>query len=155
LDRLHFCLVSADGSQLEVLSERHLGSGHPSIDPSGRFLLTDAYPKETWVVDASGEVPIRLLDLEVDEEVRLCTVPVALGAPRTARRKRNPVWRRLLGLARARSDTRGGSHYKLDPHPAWDRDSRRICFNGVSQGQRQVFVADVSGQTYQTHTLRD
>ena len=154
LRNIHFCFVSSDGTQLEVLSERHLGSGHPSIDPGGRFLLTDAYPREKWVVDASAEVPLRLIDLATDEEMRLCTVPVDLGAPRRVRRPRQPSWRRLLGPRRATRDAVGGSHFKLDPHPAWDRDSRRICFNGAPEGQRQVFVADVSAIQAAPYTSR-
>ena len=92
-----------------------------------------------------AKFPLRILDLESDTEMRLCTVPVDLGGPRRVKRKRKPAWRRLLGLGRAVTEVGGGSQFKLDPHPAWDRDSRRICFNGAPDGQRQVFVADVSG----------
>ena len=95
------------------------------------------------MVGASGEVPLRILDLESDSEIQLCTMPVDLGGPRKVKRKRRSRWQRLWGLRRAEKGS-SGSQFKLDPHPAWDRDSRRICFNGAPAGQRQVFVADVS-----------
>jgi Tol biopolymer transport system component len=142
---LRFCAVRADGSDLQVLSARHLGSGHPSVDPSGNYLLSDAYPRESWVVDDDGEIPIRILDLGSDEEVRICSIPVAMEQPRKAsrRRPRRTLWQRLRG-ARAERPVVGGSHFKLDPHPAWSRDSRSVCFNGAPDGRRQVFVADLS-----------
>jgi hypothetical protein len=146
LDNMLFCLVNADGSNLEVLSERHLGSGHPSINPSGRLLLTDAYPKQSWVVTKSGEIPLRILDLKTDRETQLCTVSVDLGGPGRAKSKSKPLalWPGIFGRGRSGRQTHTGSHFKLDPHPAWDHSGGRVCFNGAVDGQRQVFVAHLS-----------
>jgi hypothetical protein len=33
---------------------------------------------------------------------------------------------------------------RLDLHPAWDRDFSSVAFNGYVDGQRRVFVADMS-----------
>lgn len=32
---------------------------------------------------------------------------------------------------------------RLDPHPAWSNDYKKICFNGAPGGKRQVLVADL------------
>ena len=36
-----------------------------------------------------------------------------------------------------------GSHYKLDPHPVWSHNYKKVCFNGAPEGVRQVFIADL------------
>jgi len=112
---MRFCLYKHDGSDLRVLSEKHLGSGHPSIEGSGRYLLTDCYVWEPMAQE-NGEVPIRLLDLHTDQEEHICTIYTL----------------KLSDLLR------------VDPHPAWSADYRRVCFNGAPEGRRQVFVVDLS-----------
>ncbi len=114
---LRFCQFKYDGSDLEILSSKHPGGGHPSISPDGRYLITDAYPTEPVVLE-NNEIPIRLLDISSDEEAMICSVH-ALGP--------------------------GLKVLRLDPHPAWDRNYRKVCFNGAPEGVRQVFIADLSG----------
>jgi hypothetical protein len=116
---LRFCEFRYDGSELRALSERHVGSGHPSIAPNRRFLVADAYAHDS-VALGEGVVPIRLLDLRSDAIVELCSV-ATLGA--------------------------GAELLRCDPHPAWSRDSRRVCFNGTPEGRRQVMIADLEGLT--------
>ena len=118
---LRFCHFKFDGSEFRVLSEQFLGSGHPSMDRTGRFLIADAYPFEPVVVLPNKEVPIRLIRLGADEETHVCTV-YTLG-------KELP---------------KGGT-LRCDPHPCWSRDGRKVCFNGAPEGRRQVFVADLEG----------
>lgn len=127
---MRFCKFRYDGSGFTILSEKHPGSGHPSVDPSGRYLLADAYPKQTYVSGPDGEIPIRLLDLQHDEERILCTIANDVGG----------------GGKQYTDQTRreGGSQYKLDPHPVWRQDGRAVALNGAPEGRRQVFVADVS-----------
>ena len=94
------------------------GSGHPSVHPGGRFLLTDAYPGEPAGY-GDGTVPIRLLDLKTGEEkviARIQSRPAYVG-PR--------------------------KEMRLDAHPAWDRTGNYITFNGCPDGTRRVFIADV------------
>lgn len=124
-----FCSFRFDGSDFKVLSEKHLGSGHPSVDVSGKYLLADAYPKQSYIESADGEVAIRLLNLQNDSELQLCTIPNDVGG----------------GIKQALPEDRitGGSHHKLDPHPVWSRDYTKICFNGAPAGQRQIFIADL------------
>lgn len=127
--KMRFCMFKPDGSDLRVLSERHFGSGHPSVDRRSKYLIADSYPKQKWATSVNGEIPIRLIDLTADQERTICTVSVDVGASR------------YDFLARVR----GGSQFKLDPHPAWSRDYKKVCFNGAINGIRRVFVADLSG----------
>jgi hypothetical protein len=34
---------------------------------------------------------------------------------------------------------------RCDLHPRWSRDGRQVCFDSAHEGQRQVYIADVSG----------
>ena len=91
-----------DGSDFKILTDRFMGSGHPSIEPNSRFVVTDAYTKQTYVVN-NEEIPIRLIDLEKDAEHILCTISNNVG-----------------NEGKMYSDE-GGSQFKLDPHPTWSR----------------------------------
>lgn len=124
-----FCAFDYRGDQFTVLSEKHLGSGHPTMHPGSRYLLADAYPKQTYVVPESGEIPLRLIDLKYDTETIICTLPTDVGGGSNQYLPQDRIT--------------GGSHHKLDPHPAWNRDYTQICFNGAPGGRRQVFIADI------------
>lgn len=126
---MRFCQFKYDGTDFRILSERHTGSGHPSIDITGRYLLADAYPKQTYVVNANGEIPIRLIDLPSDEEQILCTIANDVGGKGAQ--------------YTAENSSQGGSGYKLDPHPVWSPDRQNIAFNGAPEGKRQVYIADL------------
>lgn len=115
-DKLRFCLFRYDGSDFKVLSENILGSGHPAFEKTGRYIFTDAYPREP-VSLPNGEVPLRLIDTRLDREQVAATI-FALG-------------RQEFAVLR------------LDPHPAWSRDGRKSCFNGAPEGRRQIFIADL------------
>jgi len=122
LDGKALCLVRAryDGSDLEVMTDAVLGSGHPSMHPNGRHVVTDAYPGEP-VAFGDGTVPIRLIDLETGTETclaRIRTVPPFTGPK---------------------------NELRVDPHPAWDRAFRRVAFNACPDGTRRVCLADLSG----------
>ncbi|HLT51164.1 MAG TPA: hypothetical protein VKZ93_04365 [Arenibacter sp.] len=121
-----FCQFKYDGSDFKVLSEMHMGSGHPSVNSDSTYLLADTYPKQKWVSSPKGEIPIRLLDLNSDEEQMICSVATNVGND---------------GKAYKKGAT--GSHYKLDPHPVWSYDYKKVCFNGAPEGKRQVFIADL------------
>ncbi|HWB94910.1 MAG TPA: hypothetical protein VG605_23810 [Puia sp.] len=125
-----FCQFRWDGGDFKILSERHPGSGHPSIGPDGRYLLADAYPKQGYIVGADGEIPIRLLDLRHDQERVICTMANDVGGGGKQYLEEN--------------EAVGGSQYKLDPHPVWHRNGRQVAFNGAPEGRRQVYIADLS-----------
>lgn len=114
-----------DDPNLEIVSVRYdgaemktifePGSGHPSFHPEGRYIITDAYPYES-VAFGNGDVPIRLIDTKAKTCINIARVPVSME--------------------------RG--EFRLDPHPAWDPSGRYVVFNGLSDGKRRVFIADVS-----------
>jgi len=122
-----FCQFKFDGSDFKVLSEQHLGSGHPSVNANSTYLLADTYPKQKWVPSPKGKVPIRLLNLNTDEEQMICSIATDVGNKGQAYKKGEP-----------------GSHYKLDPHPVWSHDYKKVCFNGAPEGRRQVYIADLT-----------
>ena len=111
--------VRYDGTGLRSLSDAVVGSGHPSLHPDGRHVVADAYPGES-VAFGDGTTPIRLIDLETGDDhclVRIRTAPDYSG-PR--------------------------NELRVDPHPAWDRECRRIAFNACPDGTRRVYIADLS-----------
>jgi hypothetical protein len=111
--------VQYDGRDLEVMGKRIVGSGHPSLHRNGRYVVTDAYPNEQ-VSFGDGTVPIRLLDLQAGKSntlIRINTTPAYSGP---------------------------ANELRVDPHPAWDREFRRLAFNAFVDGTRRVYVADLT-----------
>jgi len=115
---LRFTTVRHDGTDLQVLSGSCVGSGHPTLHPDGRHVLTDAYPHEP-VAYGDGTVPLRWIDTHDSRETALLRI-------------------RTLTAAEARQPA-----LRVDPHPAWDRGHTRFAFNACPKGHRQVFVADL------------
>jgi len=116
---MRFISARHDGANLKLLEPNIRGSGHPTLHPNGRTIVTDAYPKEP-VASGDGTVPIRVIDIEKGTEinaVRMQTVPAYAGPK---------------------------GELRVDPHPAWDSNYRRIAFNGFFGGTRRVYVADLS-----------
>jgi len=115
---LRFIRARYDGTGLSTLNDSVTGSGHPTMHPDGRHVLTDAYCGEP-VAFGDGTTPIRWIDLHSSEEkhlARIRTLPDFKG-------KRKQL--------------------RVDPHPAWDRDFKRIAFNACPHGKRKVFVAEL------------
>jgi hypothetical protein len=106
----------ADGDgEIEVLAPSLVGTGHPTLHPASRHLLTDAYPHES-VATGDGKVPLRWVDLTTGKETRWMQVradPAFTGPKRELR---------------------------VDPHPAWDRSFRRIAINAWDGSTRRVLV---------------
>jgi hypothetical protein len=118
---MRFVRARYDGRGLRTLAGDIPGSGHPTLHPNGRHVLTDAYPHEA-VAFGDGTVPIRLVDINAREEktlVRTQVVPPFSGPRREMR---------------------------VDPHPAWDYSFRRIAFNACPDRTRRVYVADLSSE---------
>lgn len=111
--QMEFVRFKADGTGLETVAPGRKGSGHPSLDPTGRYLLTDSYVSEGFR-NSQDDIPLRLIDLESNEERSLCWIHTKnLSGPR-----------------------------RIDPHPVWANDGSRVAFNGVVNGFRQVLIAD-------------
>jgi Tol biopolymer transport system component len=117
-DGLRFTRLRHDGSGIEVLAPSVRGSGHPTMHPSGRHIVSDAYTTEP-VAFGDGTAPIRLVDLAAATDAALIRI------------RTEPFAERARGALR------------VDPHPAWDRTYTRIAFNACPEGRRQVFVADL------------
>jgi len=113
--KLQLMRCGYDGSDWGHLTESVMGSGHPTVHPDGRHLLTDAYQHESLAAD-DGTVPLRWIDLRAGTE--RCALRIDT---------RQPV---------------RDSVFRVDPHPAWDRSWRYVTFNGFVRGTRRVFVAD-------------
>jgi hypothetical protein len=114
-----------DGTGLAKLSDIPASQGHPSLHRGGRFLITDAYATEAAFGDTTS--PLWLIDLEKHEKSTVARVenvtPLFAKAPAKAQEMR------------------------VDLHPAWDtRTHTLVAFNGVDQGTRRVFVADLSAR---------
>jgi len=113
-------LVSAryDGSDLSLMSDVLEGSGHPSLHPNGRHIVTDVYEQGRLAWE-DGTAPLRLLDLQDGTDTTLLRIRI------------RPEW---AGPKK---------QLRIDPHPAWDYSWRYIAFNACADGQRGVYVADL------------
>jgi len=109
------CQWRHDGSEFRVLSEKLVGGGHPTVEPRGRFAITDQLQN-----DKPATVTLRLLDLSSHTEVAVCRVP-------TIRVTKNMDFT-----------------LRLDGHPVWSRDHRQVCLQAAPDGNRQLLIADVS-----------
>lgn len=118
---LRFVRVRYDGSGRVALNDSIRGSGHPTLHPSGRYVLTDAKPNAP-VAFEDGTVPLRWIDLQRGSETTVLRI-----------RARPP----FEGPRRA---------LRVDLHPAWDRSFRRVAFNACPDGSRRVYVADLTTQ---------
>lgn len=114
---LRFTSVRPDGSGWRRLSETIEGSGHPTLHPDGRTLVTDSYLHEDVAFD-DGTVPLRLVDLEAERERTVLRIPSkpAYAGP--------------------------NNRLRVDPHPAWGSSDRFVVYNACPDGKRRVFVAD-------------
>ena len=119
-DGLRFARLPRDGTSCETLAPNVRGSGHPTLHPDGRHLLTDAYVDEPLAF-SDGTAPIRLVDIVDGVETTLARIRI------------QPLAEKATGALR------------VDPHPAWDRTCTRIAFNACPDGRRRVFVADLRG----------
>lgn len=122
-DGLRLVTARYDGSGLQKILPRTLGSGHPTVHPNGRHILTDSYPWEP-VSFGDGTVPIRLIDRISGKEATLVRIKTQTEQQVSC------------------------SALRVDAHPAWDFNHRMIAFNGFAGGTRRVYVADLRELTY-------
>lgn len=116
--QMYLVQVDADGNNLKKIIDNVPGSGHPTIHPNGKQVLTDAYVHEK-VSRGDGTIPLRWIDLEEETEKTLVTINVS-----------NQATEKSVAM-------------RIDPHPAWDPTHRFVAFNGFYNGTRRVFVADL------------
>jgi hypothetical protein len=84
-----YCQVHANGTKRTLLSEHLTGGGHPSIEPTGRYVITDAR--------SGDQVTLKLSDVKTHREHDLCTLPTfdkASLKDSVFRLDGHPVWNR-------------------------------------------------------------
>lgn len=119
-ENYQFIQARYDGTDRRPMTQAPGNGGHPTVHPSGKYILTDNYAKRN--VFGDGTSPLLWVDLAAATNVPIARV--ANTPPYTG--KKNEL--------------------RLDLHPAWDRRTwRYACFNGLRAGTRAVYVADLSG----------
>lgn len=116
--RLAFVSFDQYGNSIRRIGTA-VGSGHPTVDPSGRLLVSDAYLSEE-VASGNGSVPIRAVRMPSGPELTLFhlnTVPKFSGPQ---------------------------NEYRIDPHPAWDMSGKYLTINASQEGCRSVYVANLT-----------
>jgi Tol biopolymer transport system component len=114
-DHMKFMQVGIDGTNLSKITDSVPGSGHPTIHPDGRHILTDTYVNEPLPF-GDGTTPLRWIDLKEGSE---------------------------QAIIRIRTDSPQRDALRIDPHPAWDRSWQSVFFNAFVDGTRRVFLADM------------
>ncbi len=107
-----------DGQGLAAMTTA-MGTGHPTVHPDGKHILTDTYQRE-YVDFGDGTIPIRWIDIAKGTEQQL----IRIGS-------RPPYSGPVYAM-------------RVDPHPAWDRTYTRFAINACPEGTRRVFIADMS-----------
>ncbi len=116
-DVMRFVQVKHDGTGLGKMLDDVVGSGHPTVHPDGRHLLTDTYTFESMTF-GDGTIPLRWIDLGEGSERAIVRI-------NTEQPHDDPLLR-------------------IDPHPAWDRTHRWVTFNAYTEGTRRVYLADMA-----------
>jgi hypothetical protein len=102
--------------ELEAVGVGQLNSdGHPSFDPSGRWMITDTYPDRRRLQN------LVLFDTHTNKRYNLC---------------------KLLMPARYQSPS-SYEHWACDLHPRWDRVGRYVCFDSTFTGERSLCTIDL------------
>ena len=118
--RYNLVRMRYDGQGLAAMTTA-IGTGHPTLHPDGRHILTDTYQRELPGFEfKDGTIPIRWIDVAKGTEehlVRICSRPPYSG-PFNALR--------------------------LDPHSAWDRTYTKVAINACPDGTRRVYLADMT-----------
>ncbi len=118
-DIMRFTQVNYDGTDIKMIMEEPIGSGHPSFNREMTWLVTDTYCFEPLAF-GDGTTPIRLIDLSNNREQCLCRICTATP------------WKD------------DAPPLRVDPHPVWNRDFKSVIFNGFADGTRKVYIADMS-----------
>ncbi len=124
---LRFVRFDAWGENFETLGMPALGSGHPSLHPDGRHILSDAYHREPMA--HNGCVPLRWVDIDNGHEIELLRMKTRPAVADFALPGVNPL---------------DGGIWRVDPHPVLDPAGNWITFNGCPQDERQIFLAQLS-----------
>jgi hypothetical protein len=115
----YFVKFKYDGSTFERLAGKCTGGGHPSMDITDRYIITDAQK----TTSGKKTVSLRLVDTKANAERTVCTLP-------TIR------WEKRLP----------DSVFRLDGHPCWSRDYKKVTLQAANAaGERHLYMVDLSG----------
>jgi len=118
-DEVRFVQVNHDGSDLHKMLDTVIGSGHPTVHPDGKHLITDSYGYDWDKCGCEdGTIPLRWIDIATGAEERVVRFNT-----------RHPYIPHAV--------------LRIDPHPAWDRTWRYVTFNAFMGGTRRVYIADM------------
>lgn len=115
---MRICQCGLDGSGLSTIGS-FAGSGHPSFHSDRRWGITDSYRFEPLAYNDGKTVPLRLFDLKELREKVLIRMDV-----------KTPGDERSID-------------FRLDPHPVWADHFSAMFFNGMYNGVRAVFIANM------------
>ncbi len=115
-DTTRFVQARYDGTQFKVLCEKIKGGGHPSVEPRGKYLITD----DSDYTGGTAVAKLRLVDLIAEQERCVCTIP-------TIDKK-------------ALRDT----VFRLDGHPVWSRDYKKVSLQAAPSKKHQLFIVDLA-----------
>ncbi|MBD3290589.1 twin-arginine translocation signal domain-containing protein [candidate division KSB1 bacterium] len=119
-----FVQAKYDGTDLKKITDIPANHGHVTLHPTEKYILTDAYPTEP-VAFGDGTAPLWLIDLEKNQKKTLVRMDAV-----TKFFDSNP---------------KRAKQMRVDLHPAWDsRTFTHVAINGVENGTRRVYVADLS-----------
>ncbi len=119
-----FVQAKYDGTDLKKITDIPANHGHVTLHPTEKYILTDAYPTEP-VAFGDGTAPLWLIDLERNQKKTLVRMDAV-----TQFFDSNPQKAKQM---------------RVDLHPAWDsRTFTHVAINGVENGTRRVYVADLS-----------
>ena len=88
----------------------------PALSPSGKYLVTDKRHDH----DGVALMGLRLIDLTANEERKTCNMPTI-----DRNKLENVVFR-------------------LDGHPVWSRDDKKVSLQTAPLGKRQLFIVDLN-----------
>ncbi|WP_194842861.1 hypothetical protein [Agrobacterium sp. MA01] len=117
---IRFVQFNDTGAEMRDIGHGRRGSGHPTVSPSGRFLLTDAYNTDGFS-DSEKRIPLRLIDLESGDEKEITRLST-------------------MNLSGDR---------RIDPHPVWSRHGKVIVANSVFEKRRSVILVDISESCFE------
>ena len=117
-DTTRVCQFKYDRSDFKVLSETFKGIGHPSIESTGRFVITDNRINNS---DGTAVTELLLLDVNTDKVRTICSVPTTNTSNFTVANK--PL--------------------RVDGHPCWSMDFKKVTLQGTHNGARQLYIVDM------------
>lgn len=115
-DNDRFIQCRYDGSDFKILCEKIEGGGHPSVEPNGKYLITDERDNDD---NGAAVIKLRLVDLIAEEEQYVCTIPT--------------IDKNVLK----------NTVFRLDGHPAWSQDYKKVSLQAAPDGYRQLFVVNL------------